>query len=289
MTDTTHPSAVTGQPPADSAEGLPPADHDNTEAAPQVEADAPSDEQGQSEDAQREEKSEEERLAALDLETEDDKADTPLDATVWGTTGHTGADEALRTLQNVGLSTDDAKELLFEAAMARDPSMVDQKALTAKIGPRRAKAIMERLEQFARDMRPRDERVSNDLYQHANGPHAFQRLMEQASETLSTSELQGYVMEMGKGGLAAQRAVERLQAVVSGKAPSLDRHVHTEQYSAPKPMPQPEAGKGITSQAYVAAMDALHGPGSRLSFEAIDRREAELRKARRIGRENGLP
>ena len=65
--------------------------------------------------------------------------------------------------------------------------------------------------------------------------------------------------------------------------------MHTEQYSAPKAVPQPGQTKGITSKAYVAAMDALHAPSNRLSFEARDRRERELREARRIGREHGLP
>jgi hypothetical protein len=189
----------------------------------------------------------------------------------------------------VGLSTDDAQELLLDAAMSRDPSKVDQKALTAKIGPRRTKAIMQALETFSSDMRPRDERVSNEVWQYSNGPKALERLVQQGMEKLGPAEMQGYLMEMGKGGASAQRAVESLQAAVTGKAVSLDRQVHTEQYSAPKPLLSPTASKGITSKAYVTAMEALHGNGSRLSFEARDQREQELREARRIGRENGLP
>jgi hypothetical protein len=238
---------------------------------------------------QEDPESEEERLARLDAETEDDKADKPLDAVTWGSTGHAAADEALRIIQNVGLSTDDAQDLLLDAAMSRDPSKVDQKALAAKIGPRRTKAIMEALETFSNDMRPRDERISNEVWQYSNGPKALERLIHQGSEKLTPAEMQGYLIEIGKGGASAQRAVERLQAAVTGKAVSLDRQVHTEQYSAPKAAPQPGQTKGITSKAYVAAMDALHGNGSRLSFEARDRREQELREARRIGREHGLP
>lgn len=238
---------------------------------------------------QEDPESEEERLARLDAETEDDKADKPLDAVTWGSTGHAAADEALRIIQNVGLSTDAAQDLLLDAAMSRDPSKVDQKALAAKIGPQRTKAIMEALETFSNDMRPRDERISNEVWQYSNGPKALERLLQQGSEKLSPAEMQGYYIEIGKGGASAQRAVERLQAAVTGKAVSLDREVHTEQYSAPKAVPQHGQTKGITSKAYVAAMDALHGNGSRLSFEARDRREQELREARRIGREHGLP
>jgi hypothetical protein len=232
---------------------------------------------------------EEDRQARLDLETEDDKAQKPLDAAIWGSTGHAAADEAMRTLQNVGLSTTDAMELLWEAAMARDPGKVDPKALVAKIGPRRAKTIMQNLEAFSQDMRPKDERISNEVYQHTNGPNAFRRLIEQGSEKLSPSELQGYVLEMGKGGPSAQRAVERLKAIVSGEGAAPDRKVHTDQYTAPKPLVRPDTSKGITSKAYLAEMEALHKVGNRLGFEARDRRVADLRTARRLGRENGLP
>ncbi|MGK7754384.1 hypothetical protein [Roseovarius sp. C03] len=238
---------------------------------------------------QEDPESEEERLARLDAETEDDKADKPLDAVTWGSTGHAAADEALRIIQNVGLSTDDAQDLLLDAAMSRDPSKVDQKALTAKIGPRRTKAIMEALETFSNDMRPRDERISNEVWQFSNGPKALEQLIQQGSEKLSPAEMQGYLIEIGKGGASAQRAVERLQATVKGEGVSLDRQVHTEQYSAPKAAPQPGQTKGITSKAYVTAMEALHGNGSRLSFETREQREQELREARRIGREHGLP
>lgn len=261
----------------------------NTDRAPAedpAQSDQDSDDRLQHE-ADQEEQGEAERLALLDLETEDDKAGTPLDADVWGSTGHAGADAALRTLQNCGLSTDDAVDLLLDAAMTRDPSKVDQKALVAKIGPRRAKSIMEGLEAFSREMRPKDERLRNDVYQHTNGPHALQRLIAQAEETLSPSEVQGYILAMGKGGPAARRAVENLQAIVSGEATPPDRRVHTEQYAAVAPAPRNKATAGITAKAYVAALEALNAPGSRLSFEARDRREAELHEARRIGRASG--
>ena len=237
---------------------------------------------------QQDEEIGEERLARLDDETEDDKADKPLDAETWGSTGHAVADEALRTLQNVGLSTDDAKELLFDAAMSRDPSKVDQKALASKIGPRRAKAIMDSLENFSRYMRPRDARVSNEVYQYSNGPKALGRLFEQGGEKLLPAEMQSYVIEISKGGPSAQRAVDRLQAAVTGEAVPLDRKVLTEQYSAPTPASQRDQAKGITSKAYISALDALHGPGSQLSFEARGRHEKELRAARRMGRKTDM-
>lgn len=274
MTDTTG----TTYHPATEAEGQ--ISTDRAPAEDQSQFDQDSAEQFQRE-ADQEDQGEAERLALLDMETEDDKAGAPLDAGVWGSTGHAVADEALRTLQNCGLSTDDAVDLLLDAAMSRDPSKVDQKALAAKIGPRRAKAIMEGLEAFSREMRPKDERICNEVYQHTNGPHALQRLIAQAEAVLPPSEVQGYIMAMSKGGPSARRAVESLQAIVAGEAPLPHRRVHAEQHAAAAPA-------GITSAAYVAALTALHGRGSRLSFEARDRREAELREARRIGRENGL-
>lgn len=259
-----------------------------TNEAEQPQGDPATETPAQSEQPQSDE-TEEERLAKLDMETEDDRANKPLDAEVWGSTGHAVADEAMRTLQNVGLSTDDAQELLLEAALSRDPSKVDQKALAAKIGPRRAKAIMQSLETFSRDMRPNDERIANEVYQHTNGPNAYRRLMEQAGEILPEAEFLGYLTQVGKGGSTAQRAIEALQARVTGKALSPDRRVLTQQYAPPKPIAAPEKSEGITSKAYFAAMDAMHSTGNRLSFEARDRKIAELREARRIGREAGLP
>ena len=292
MNDTTNPTTAdapkTPAAPADAPTTGEVSGAEEQTAENQSQAAQDVDEQPETEDEQQEAEAEEKRLAELDKETEDDKANKPLDVAAWGSTGHPVADEAMRTLQNVGLSTDDAKELLLEAALSRDPSKVDQKALAAKIGPRRAKAIMEGLEHYSRDMRPRDKRVSDEVYQHTNGPNAYRRLIDQASEVLSPSEMQGYVLQIAKGGAAAQRAIEGLQSRVSGKPVSLDRHAHTAQYSQPKPNAQPKDTPGITSKAYVEAMQALHAPGSRLSFEARDRRIAELREARRIGREAGL-
>lgn len=250
-------------------------------------SDQDSDEQFQRE-ADGEAQQEAERLATLDLETEAEKAGTPLDASAWGTTGHAGADEAMRTLQNAGLSTGDAMEFLLDAAMSRDPSKVDQTALVAKIGSRRAKSIMEGLEAFSREMRPKDERLGNDVFQHTNGPHGLHRLIEQAGEKLSAAEVQGYMLAVSKGGPTARRAVESLQAILSGEATPLDRRVHTQQYADPAPSPQTKASAGITAKAYVAALEAMNAPGSRLSFEARDRREAELNEARRIGRMSGI-
>lgn len=289
MTDTINAAAEAITFTADGIPVEPEADFSTDPAqAEDQQPDRDSDEQLQREAEQNEQEAEAERLAMLDLETEADKAGTPLDAAVWGNIGHAGADEVLRMLQNSGLSTDDAVDLLGDAAMSRDPGKVDQKALTAKIGPRRAKAVMEGLEAFSRDMRPRDERISNDVYQHTNGPHNLQRLIAQAEAKMPWQQVQGYINEMGKGGASAQRAVEALRAAVTGEGASLDRRVHTEQYSAPRPVQQASAAAGITSQQYVAALEALHAPGSRLSFEARDRREAELREARQIGRNNGL-
>jgi hypothetical protein len=286
MTEQTTPTPAEdqGTPAEDQKQPGPDADQDQPDTDQQADDQA----QDQPED-QEDALSEEERLARLDDETDDDKANKPLDAVTWGSTGHAAADAALRMIQNVGLSTMDAQELLLDAAMSRDPSKVDQKALTAKIGPRRTKAIMEALETFSSDMRPRDERVSNEVWQYSNGPKALERLVRQGMEKFGPAEMQGYLMEMGKGGASAQRAVESLQAAVTGKAVSLDRQVQTEQYSAPKAAPRADASQGITSKAYVTAMEALHGNGSRLSFEARDQREQELREARRIGRANGLP
>lgn len=286
MTDTTSTTDTTAHGIPDEAEGQISTDHAAAEG--QRQPDPGSNEQLQREADQNEQEAEAERLAALDMETEADKARAPLDASVWGSTGHAVADEALRVLQNAGLSTDDAADLLLDAAMSRDPGKVDQKALAAKIGPRRAKAIMEGLAAFSRDMRPKDERLANDVYQHTNGPHGMQRLMEQASAKLSPAEVQNYVIQIGKGGSSARRAIEGLQAGVTGEAIPLDRRVHVEQYGTAKPAPQRKVSAGITSKEYVAALDALHSPGSRLSFEARDRREAGLHEARRIGRENGL-
>lgn len=117
---------------------------------------------------------------------------------------------------------------------------------------------MDSLENFLRIMRPRDERVSNEVYQYNNGPKALGRLFEQGSQKLSPAELQRYVIGISNGGPSAQRAIGRLQAAVSGKAVPLDRKVLAEQYSATTPASQPEQAKGITSKAYVSAMVALH-------------------------------
>lgn len=282
MTDVTDSTPSAADHPADTT----------TEAERQIDTDrAPDEGQAQADQAsndqlQREtdqgEHLEAERLAMLDMETEDDKACRPLDADVWGSTGHAGVDGAMQMLQNCGMSTDDAMELLFDAAATRDPSKVDRKALEAKIGPRRAKAIMEGLEAFSREMRPKDARVSNEVYGYSNGPHELQRLVAQAEQMLSPSEVQDYILALGKGGPTARRAVENLQAIVAGEATPPHRIAHA------APAPQGKAAAGITSAGYVAALSALNSAGSRLSFEARERREAELHEARRIGRENGL-
>lgn len=97
----------------------------------------------------------------------------------------------------------------------------------------------------------------------------------------------------GRPGIGSGQTLQQLAATAhqiaseATTAPAPGGLQATQQYRAPQPAPQQKA-KGITSAEYVAALEALHGPGNRLSFDARGRREAELREARRIGRENGL-
>ena len=128
----------------------------------------------------------------------------------------------------------------------------------AKIGPRRTKAIIESIKAYTSEMRRKDQRLSDEVYQHTNGPNAYRRLIEQATDVLSQSEVQGYVLQIAKGGSSAQRAIEGLQSRISGEAVSPDRHAHTSQYRQPKPAAQPSKPTGITSKAYLQAMQALH-------------------------------
>lgn len=243
MTDTTDDTAAGHEArlyPAAGTEHVQHANHDS--------ADRP--ERGPADEAERQEaeRQEAERLALLDMETEDDKAGRPLDTGVWGSTGHPGVDAALQRLQNSGLTTDDAVALLYDAAAARDPGMVDRKALEAKIGPRRTRAIMDTLTAFSKEMQPKDARIRGEVYQLTNGPHELRRLIAHAEQVLPASEVQDYVRALGKGGAAARRAVENLQAIAAGEADRRHRRVNFDQAPA-EPRGKPA---GITSAEYYA-------------------------------------
>jgi hypothetical protein len=118
----------------------------------------------------------------------------------WGSTGHAAADEALRIIQNVGLSTMTPRNSSSTPRCPVTPRKVDQKALASKIGPRRTKAIMQALETFSTDMRPRDERISNEVWQYSNGPKALERLVQQGMEKLARQRCRGTSWRWARAG-----------------------------------------------------------------------------------------
>lgn len=220
-----------------------------------------------------------EDTGAEDENTPDDDA-KELDTAVWGDTGDEVANSVLQTLQNSGVSTDDAKALLWDAVEAGDPSKVDRDALVEKVGKAKATLIMAGVENVTSRNNKRVAEVSKIAHESAGGEDNWKKATAWALDKMPESDLNELRGMLDKGGRQATFAAKEIVA-------RYNEDPKNTSLTAGKSQLKPDSTRGvkvegISRREYGVRLDKLHRKGgSEAEFNA-------LRAQRQAGKKQGI-
>ena len=205
-------------------------------------------------------KTEETEAAEPEEGDEANESDEPeLDTSVWGDAGDDVANSVLQTLQNSGVSTDEAKALLWDAVESGDPAKIDRDALVEKVGKAKATLIMAGVENVISRNNEKIAEVSKIAHESAGGPDNWAKAAKWAVAKLPEKELNELRDMLDKGGRQAKFAANEIvarynsdpknTALTAGKA-----QVTPDGKAAP-------AVKPITRREYGIALERLYRKG----------------------------
>lgn len=201
-------------------------------------------------------------------------------ASVWGDTGSDLGNSVLGMLEDSGISTDDAKALLFDAVQAGDITKIDVDALTAKVGKNAANIILSGTKGFIAENSAKNEVIITGVHDAAGGKENWDNAATWASSNMEAAALDEYRPMIDKGGAAARFAVSEILAAYNADgnnstiAPATPRAEGTSV--------SPPASTATTRAEYVAALEKAHRRG------ASPREIATIQADRNNGRKRGL-
>lgn len=155
--------------------------------------------------------------AAADA-AEKTKADEPnddkeLDVGVWGSTGSAQGDAVLALLQNSGVSTDEAKALMFDAIQAGDPTKIDAAALEAKVGKNKATIIIEGAKNFVKEQREAAQAIVATMHAEVGGEANWKAIADWAKEGVPAEDLEVLREMIDSGGVKARLAAKEMKGL----------------------------------------------------------------------------
>lgn len=211
---------------------------------------------------------------------EGDSEDKELDTSVWGDAGDEVANSVLQTLQNSGVSTEEAKALLWDAVEAGDPSKVDRDALVEKVGKAKATLIMAGIENVTSKNNERIRQVTQLAHEAAGSADNWAKATKWANAKMSESELNELRDMLDKGGRQATFAAKEIVARYNDDPKNTALSAGTAQV---KPDGKATAVvKGITRREYGEQLDRLYRKGAgEAEFNA-------LRAQRAAGKKQGI-
>lgn len=208
---------------------------------------------------------------------EANKDEAELDTEVWGDMGDDVANSVLQTLQNSGVTTEDAKALLWDAVEAGDPAKVDRDALVEKVGKAKATLIMAGVENVTTRNNAKLEEVTKIAHESAGGKDNWTKATKWAHDNMPKEEVSELRDMLDKGGrqakFAAKEIVERFNADPKNTSLTAGKNQVT---------PDSKAGKAvepISRRQYGVELEKLHRKGgSEAEFNALRARRAEGQK-----------
>lgn len=253
-----------GNPPADPPKGEnPPADPPKPQDGPPPSNAARAEAKAAKEAAEKEaaEKAKAEAEAAAEGEGDEEQGEEELDTSVWGDAGDDVANSVLLTLQNSGISTEDAKAMLWDAVEAGDPTKVDRDALVEKVGKTNATLIMAGIENVTSSNNTKLAEVNKIVHTAAGDEAGWQKAATWARENIPEKELAEYKVMLDKPGkqaeFAAKEIVARYNADPKNTALNAGKgKVEGDSKGAP-------AVEGISRREYGVQLDKLHRRGIR--------------------------
>lgn len=223
-----------------------------------------------------------EEKPAEETKEEEEKPAEELDTTVWGDTGDEVANSTLLVLQNAGVSTDEAKALLWDAVEAGDPSKVDKDALIEKVGKANATLIMAGIENVTSRNNDLIAEVKDIAHKSAGSPENWETAVNWAKKNLSEEDLDELRGMIDKGGRQASFATKEIVARYNADPKNTSLTAGETQL---KPDGKSETPvKGISRLEYGKQLDLLFRKGIREGHPEFKALQAQ----RAAGRKQGL-
>jgi hypothetical protein len=219
---------------------------------------------------------------AEEAKAEADKAKTDeLDTQVWGDMGNEEANAVLQVLQNSGVSTDDAKALLWDAVEAGDPKLVDRDALIEKVGKANAVLIMSGIENYTTKNTTKLAEVRAVVDTVAGSRENWDKAAEWARANVSESELNDLREMIDHGGSKAKFASQEIVRLYNDDPKNTALSAGSTQVIGDTTTTTP-AVKGITRLEYGQMLQKHHRTGG------TDAEFKQLQARRAAGKKQGI-
>lgn len=150
---------------------------------------------------------------AAKAKVEQPEDDKPLNVDVWGSTGSKQGDAVLALLQNSGVSTDEAKALMFDAIQAGDPTKIDVAALEAKVGKNKATIIIAGANNFVKESRDAANAIVSTMHAEVGGAANWKVIAEWAKEGVPAEDLEVLREMIDGGGVKARLAAKEMKGL----------------------------------------------------------------------------
>jgi len=222
-----------------------------------------------------------EEKAAKDKADADAEAENkPLDNSVWGSTGDEVGDSVLELIQNAGISTDEAKSLMFDAIRAGDINQIDVAALEAKVGKAKATLIMAGTRDFITRSADKAKTIVAEVHKTVGGEDNWSVITAWAKTNVPEAETAEYNEMIDAGGAKARFAASELAARFNGDAKNTTLNADTTEIIGDGVAP-PKT-ESLTRGQYVERMKVAHDTGA--TPAAIQ----SIKDARARGRAKGI-
>jgi len=208
---------------------------------------------------------------------EDNKEEVALDTDVWGDTGSDVGNNTLTVLQNAGVTTEEAKAILFDAVSSGDIDKIDTAALEAKVGKSAAAIILTGTKAFIKEAQEKTAAIKNTVYEAAGGESNWDTIIKWTKS--SNTDISEYAEMIDRGGAAARFAVAEITGLYNADAKNTAIEVGKPQRAEPTSSAAP-AVEPITRIQFAEQLDDAHQRGDQ---KAVDRIKAARRAGRKLG------
>lgn len=213
-------------------------------------------------------------------EPAEEPKETVLDKNVWGDTGSEIGNDVLTVLQESGISTEDAKALMWDAVAAGDVTKIDRDALVEKVGKAQANIILRGTEVYINDAKAASAASDKVVFDAVGGKDNWDKVAAWSVDNIPEETLAEYRPMIEKGGAQAKFAVAEILS--SYNAADGNSTISVETPRAEPTSVSPPASTATTRAEYVAALEKAHRRG------ASQKEIATIQAQREAGRKRGI-
>lgn len=218
--------------------------------------------------------------AAKEAETKEAEPAKEYDPKVWGDTGTDVGNSVLQLLSDSGVTTDEAKALLYDAVKDGDVTKIDMAALTAKVGKASATIIQSGIKTVISEDKSRTDAVVAAVSAAAGGQEAWDLIKGWALKNVAEADLDEYRGMIDAGGKQATLAAKALREAYNDDPANtkLGKRVVTG-----GPREAQKADPGLTKRQYGDQLTLLQRQG-----KATQEARSKLYAARQRGIKAGI-